>query len=559
MSRRENRVANGKSKILKKIIIVLILIIVATFIGLKVYNNIRNARPEKANLVINNNNVTAKLKKDVIIENDTVFLAQEDVKNFFDKYIYKDEATNQIITTYEKKIAALKPDSKVITINGAEKQINSQLKQENDTIYLPMTELDSVYNVEIAYNKDSNFITMDSLDREQVKAYAAKNLSVKEKPSSFSWETDKVNKGNWLIFVSDADKGWAKVRTQSGKVGYVKKDKLANFDKAREAMKEEKQIEGKVNLTWDYFSEYKKAPNRSGTKIDGINVVSPAFFMVNSKGEYHENVGKDGENYIKWAKSNGYKVWPMVSSNSNDGIDVRSEILNDYNKRQKLIEAIVDSCVKYKLDGINIDFEYMYEKDKDVFSRFIIELEPRIKEIGGVLSVDVTAPDGAPTWSMCFDRNVIGDVADYIIFMAYDQNSGKKAGTGAGYNWVETNLKKFIETEEIKPEKIILGCAFYSRLWTEKGEEVSSSIVNMSDINKTIPSNVERQWNDTLKQDYVEYTEKNATKKMWIEDEKSIKEKLNLVSEDNLGGVASWEIDRASNDIWAVIKNGLDK
>ncbi len=44
-----------------------------------------------------------------------------------------------------------------------------------------------------------------------------------------------------------------------------------------------------------------------------------------------------------------------------------------------------------------------------------------MKELGFVLSVDVTAPDGSDTWSLCFDRHVIGDVADYIIFMAYDE------------------------------------------------------------------------------------------------------------------------------------------
>ena len=267
MGRRENREATAKSKLLIKILIVVVAIIIITFIGLKIYNNIRNARPNNANLVINNNNVTSKLKKDVIIENDTVYLSQEDIKNFFDKYIYKDEETNQIITTYEKKIAALKLDSKKVTINGAEKQINSQLKQENDTIYLPMTELDDVYNVEITYNNNTNFVTMDSLDREQVKAYASKNLSVKEKPSAFSWMTDKVNKGNWLIFASDANDGWAKVRTQNGIVGYVKKDKLANFDTVRENMKEEKQIEGNVNIAWDYFQNTNKHQTEMAQKL----------------------------------------------------------------------------------------------------------------------------------------------------------------------------------------------------------------------------------------------------------------------------------------------------
>jgi spore germination protein YaaH len=59
----------------------------------------------------------------------------------------------------------------------------------------------------------------------------------------------------------------------------------------------------------------------------------------------------------------------------------------------------------------------MYQADKDKFSRFIIELDPRMKELGVVLSVDVTAPDGDANWSLCYDRNVIGHVADYLIFM----------------------------------------------------------------------------------------------------------------------------------------------
>ena len=75
--------------------------------------------------------------------------------------------------------------------------------------------------------------------------------------------------------------------------------------------------------------------------------------------------------------------------------------------------------------------------------------------MGVVTSVDVTAPDGGETWSMCFDRNVIGHVADYIVFMADDEYGAysNKPGTNAGYDWIELNLNKFLNTEEIKSEK----------------------------------------------------------------------------------------------------------
>ena len=95
-------------------------------------------------------------------------------------------------------------------------------------------------------------------------------------------------------------------------------------------MEEEKQINGKVNLTWDYFSEYAKAPNRTGTKIEGVNVVSPTFFHLikNGEGKLHANVGDKGKSYIKWAKQNNYKVWGMVSNNSYKEISYIDKNLN---------------------------------------------------------------------------------------------------------------------------------------------------------------------------------------------------------------------------------------
>ena len=45
----------------------------------------------------------------------------KDLGNFFDKYIYEDQETEQVITTYNKKIAEIGFDKNVVTINGVEK------------------------------------------------------------------------------------------------------------------------------------------------------------------------------------------------------------------------------------------------------------------------------------------------------------------------------------------------------------------------------------------------------------------------------------------------------
>lgn len=548
----------------KKIIKIFIAIILILIIGIAVYkvnDYIVLGKNKNINLVINNKNVTSNLKKDIFIKDDEIYISKQDLGNFFDKYIYKDEKTNQIITTYENKIAAINLEENKMTINGSNKSTYAPTIEKNNTIYLPINELKDVYGIEVKYIEKTKVLTIDSIAKEQKKAIITKNVPVKSSKRFIAKTVDRIKKGDYVIVVSE-EKGYTRIRTENGKVGYVKSNKIANTVVVREQIETENQIKGKVNLVWDYFSTVGKAPDRTGTSIEGVNVVSPAFLYVDSKGNLNNNIGQAGKRYIQWAHDNGYKVWPMVQNDGEGMLTVTSTIMNDYNRRQKLIEQIIEACIEYKLDGVNIDFENMKAQDKELYSRFIIELEPRLKDIGLVLSVDVTAPDGSETWSMCFDRHVIGDVADYIVFMAYDEYgaSSNKSGSTAGYDWVNLSLKKFLETEDIDSNKIILAIPLYARLWTEdnSGKVVKQSAVAMKRIDNVIPNTVDRIWKDDVKQYYVEYEEGEYTKKMWIEDERSLKEKISLINNNNLAGVASWAKDMETDNFWTFLSKTLD-
>lgn len=553
---------NKSRNIIIKVIIVMLALLIIGFIAIKAETLIKEKTDGKINLIINNNNVTSRLKNEVKIDDGIIYVSMDDIKNFFDKYIYIEEETNEIITTYDDKIASIGFDANKLTLNGSTKKISAHALKDNDAVYMPISEMQDVYNIELKNIEDTKVITIDSLDREQIKANAKSKISIKSKGRFFSKTVDKVQKGETVILVDNGqDSGWTKIRTQKGKVGYVKANKLTDITTIREAKERTKQITGKVDMFWDYYSQYVKAPDRTGQTIEGVNVVSPSFFYLDKNdGTLKDNVGDAGIAYINWAHSNGYKVWPMIA-NAEAGIKITSTILNSYTKRQELIESIVQKCAQYDIDGINVDFENIYEADKDKYSRFIIELMPRMLEMGMVTSVDVTAPDGDPNWSLCFDRNVLGDVADYLVFMAYDQygTSSTKPGTTAGLNWVETSLKKIIDYDQVDTQKIILGMPFYTRQWTvtADGQIKDRTVVSMMNIK--IPNNVEKQWDDTLKQYYIEYASGKNTVKMWIEDGASIKEKVSLVSKYNLGGTSCWRKDMETSNVWTIIKDELSK
>ena len=542
-----------KENILKRIVIIAILLLIVIFVLNKAENYLKEKTANEINLVLNNKNVTANLKHEIIEENGNIYMSMDDIKNYFDKYINIEDEINEIVTTYDKQIASIGFETNKLTLNGATKKIYAHAIKKDDVIYMPIVEMKDVYNLETTIVE--NNVILDSLTRKQVKAYAKSNLSVKWKADFFSKTVDKIERGDVVVAIEEKD-GWTRIRTENGNVGFVKSTKLTNYTTTRDDWEEEKQITGKVNMFWDYYSKYVQAPDRTGQVIEGVNVVSPTFFYIDSNGNLKNKIGESGKKYIEWAHSNGYKVWPAIQ-NDEAGIKVTSTILNSYTKRQELIENIVDVCVEYQLDGINIDFENIYKTDKDALSRFIIELKPKLENIGVTLSVDVTEPDGSDSWSLCFDRNVIGDVSDYIVFMAYDQygSSSKKAGSTASYDWVEKNINKFIRQEGVEANKIILGIPLYTRLWKENGSEVTSTVVAMKNEDKYIKS--ETTWLESAQQKYVEYTDKNVTYKMWIEDEDSIRQKLNLIKKYNLTGAAFWQKGFEKDDIWQIVKSQI--
>ena len=270
--------------VIKRVAIVL-MILIAIIIALIVAKNVsREKTSDKTNLIINNRDVTSGLKHDIKIEDGIIYISMNDIKNYFDKYIYIEDETNEIITTYDDKIASIGFDANKMTVNGAIKKLNASAIKDGEVVYLPISEMLEVYNVELTKIEKTNTITLDSLDREQVKATVKSKTIVKNAAKVLCGTADKAVKGSTVIVIdSEAlseGKKWVKVRTENGKIGYVKSNKLQNITTVREEEIEQKQISGKVNMFWDYFSEYYTAPNRAGQVVEGVNVVSPSFFYL---------------------------------------------------------------------------------------------------------------------------------------------------------------------------------------------------------------------------------------------------------------------------------------
>lgn len=239
---------NNNKKIL--IFLAIIFIILAIII---VKKSSQPNNKDEISLIIDNENLTQQLENEIIIQDDITYISLNDVKKCLDTDIYQED--EKIIISGDKKIAVLKIDDNNVEINGANIDIKGQaFKTDEDIIYLPISELQNVYDIEFSYIPESKNIIIDYYSQSLEKAYVTKNISVKSEMNGFSETISKIKKGNWVVFVSE-ENGWAKVRTQQGELGYIKSKYLTNFVKEREEMQETNRKLGEEFLEKDISSE----------------------------------------------------------------------------------------------------------------------------------------------------------------------------------------------------------------------------------------------------------------------------------------------------------------
>lgn len=369
------------------------------------------------------------------------------------------------------------------------------------------------------------------------------------------------------VTVLEEMENWSKVRTEDAFIGYVENNKL-EMDTAAAVVVEaqpEEEIHSKymnpvftsltrpykINMGWHAVAG--EAGNDTlmdvvgGTK--GLNVISPTWFaLTDSNGNFSSFASKE---YVNQAHDMGMEVWALIDNFTNkDAVDTY-EVLAYTSRRAYLIENLVGTALEYGIDGINVDFEGISQDAGEHFVQFIRELSVACHAQGIVLSVDNYVPTG---YTDHYDRSEQGVFADYVVIMGYDEHySGSpEAGSVASISFVEDGIRKTVE--EVPAQKVLNALPFYTRIWKSEGTLLSSEAVGMEAAEQFVDNHdMELLWDETACQNYAEKEEQNVYYQVWLENEESIRAKLNIMQKYNIGGVAAWKLGLEKESIWDII------
>lgn len=459
------------------------------------------------------------------------------------------------------KSALLNNDVKLKKLNTKKAEVIKKLKEGQEVSVIG--DFGNYYKIKAATDEgfvEKKYVTEDNI---QVKSGIAKKnrVPVRKSYSDKSTIYEKVSKGETLKIYSKMG-GWYKVRTAKGTVGFIDEKYVSKeTDIPKPVAKSYAHniwtpATGKINMVWEQIENTTPIMNNID-KVEGLDVVTPTWFeVIDSNGKVRN---KADMSYVIWARANGYKVWAMVSNGlTQSKTNMTSAFLNNADARENAINAIVALAKNYEIDGLNIDFEYVNSKDKDVLTQFLRELEPLCRDKGLTLSVDITVK-AYSDYSRSYDRKAINEIADYVVVMTYDQywSTSPVSGSVAQLSWVESNLKSTLE--DISKDKLIMGIPFYTRQWKEaNGSKPQSTSISMPNAQNVIRQNNARvSWDESSGQYYAEFKKNNARYRIWVEDATSINLKSSLALKYDLAGTASWRRGYETTDIWGILNNNL--
>lgn len=490
------------------------------------------------------------------------------IKEKLDPNIMYDEESESVIITMPKDVYQLPTDELKYFMNQKEYSLHFPVtKSENNEPWIAVEWLEQVYPVYLHMTEHSLFVYENGSTRKvaevkpDLEDYETK---VRQKPTVTSPYYINLEPGD-KVYIQEEQPKFYRILTKNGVMGYLPKASVGDWKpetlkgKTKEQVPEDvSEIEAPFHLTWDAIYHPDATPSEVKARA-GVDVISPTWFsLIDEKGSI-ENFAK--REYVSSAHENGDQVWALFSNGFDP--DLTKEVLSSFEKRQYVIRQLLDFSRIYQLDGINIDFENVYMEDGRLLTQFVRELTPLAHEAGLVVSVDVAFPYGSEMWSRFLEHQKLAEASDYVMVMAYDEHwaNSKDPGSVASLPWVRRNMDNLLEL--VPSDKLLLGVPLYTRLWTEttreNGEvEVSSESLSMEEAREWMAEkNVQPTYDEVIGQNVVTYENENKKYYIWLEDERSLENRIHLMKELDLAGIATWSTSFADSEAWKKINKDL--
>ena len=236
-----------------------------------------------------------------------------------------------------------------------------------------------------------------------------------------------------------------------------------------------------------------------------------------------------------------------------------SKLINNQDSINMLINELLRTMEQKRYMGVDIDFEFIKEEDRDAFSAFVGNVAETMRAYGYETSVALAPKTSKEQRGILVsgkDYKALGEAADYVLLMTYEW--GYTYGPPMAVAPLN-QVRRVVEyaLTEIPAEKINLGIPNYGYDWPlpfERGVTAARTINNVQAVRIAIEQRAEIQFDEISMSPYFTYTENGIRHEVWFEDVRSLTAKFDLIKEYNLRGCSYWQIMQFFRANWLSLR-----
>ena len=496
-----------------------------------------------------------------------VYLDYKLVDEYLNNRFYWDANEKLLLYTTTSSIITIPAESTSYRVDDSTEDFGKVIaKTTKDSVLIHIDFVQKYSNISCNYYESPNRLAITSAWGEITVVEAQEDTQVRFEGHIKSPILADVTTGS-LLTILEIGETWHKVATADGLIGYTE-CKRYNSPTTQNLVSEYPEevfnhltSDKPINLLWHqiFYAGGNSTVKNVLSQSKSVTVMSPTWFRIkDNEGNLQSIASND---YVSYCHKQGVEVWGLVT-NVDIKVDI-THILTHTSVRQNLINQLISKAVEYKLDGINVDIESLYDDNiGDGYIQFLRELSVACEKNNLILSTAVPPVTGS---NYLYGYEDQPDYVDYVVVMAYDEHYGVKSGAGsiASLNWTENAIVNLMNSN-IPSNQLVLGIPFYSGFWiftpnSSSGDyevtyELALQKIRMETAQKWLKENeTTKQWLEDCGQYYYESKKDGILYKLWLEDATSLEKRLQLMQKYELAGAAYWKSGMETSDVWDVI------
>jgi peptidoglycan/xylan/chitin deacetylase (PgdA/CDA1 family) len=256
---------------------------------------------------------------------------------------------------------------------------------------------------------------------------------------------------------------------------------------------------------------------------------------------------------VQWARQAHLPVLVMAT-NFQDGewrASYVHKILARRSARRRLVANLIGLVRKYDLAGLNLDFEQVPVKDRDLLTAFVRELHDALSPAGLLLTQDVPTDDPNEA---AYDLDRLARWNDYVMPMVYDEHfSAGAPGPIASLPWVHRQLEGVLK--RLPKDKTVIGLGAYGYDWTI-GSRSAAVEVGFTDImSRANQYRGNISWHGTLMNPALRYSKAGEQHEAWFLDAVTALNSVREARRMGFGGVMFWHLGTEDPALWSMFKD----